>query len=86
MKKAYTKPEIVFESFSLSQNIAAGCEEKIEGPSAGNCGVDFVPGQTIFFDSMVGVCNISLQEGDPYNQHDSLCYHTFADTANIFNS
>ena len=32
MKKVYSKPEIYFESFSLSQYIAAGCEVKPGDP------------------------------------------------------
>ena len=86
MKKEYMKPEIMFESFSLSQNIAAGCEKKINGPSAGNCGLEYVPNQTIFFDSMVGVCNFPVVEGGDFEEFDQLCYNTVSDTANIFNS
>jgi hypothetical protein len=88
MKKEYMKPEIMFESFSLSQNIAAGCEKKINGPSAGNCGLEF-GAQTIFFEEMSGVCTFEVVQGgiNPYApDYNGLCYNTVSDTANIFNS
>ena len=37
MRKAYSKPQIMFEDFTLSTNIAAGCEVKTNTPSQMQC-------------------------------------------------
>ena len=46
MKKAYSKPDIVFEDFSLSTNIAAGCEENpsLYTETVNTCGVKWAAG------------------------------------------
>ena len=82
MKKIYSKPEIAFESFSLSANIAAGCETKTDTPSKMQCGYgedDF--GMPLFVQGASG-CKAIVQE----NAGDTLCYHVPTDTNNLFNS
>lgn len=82
MKKIYSKPEITFESFSLSTNIAAGCETKTNTPSQMQCGYgadDF--GRPLFVQEASG-CLIKV----PENAGDTLCYHVPTETNNLFNS
>ena len=40
MKKIYSKPEIMFDSFTLTTNIAAGCGKKIDTHVNGVCGLE----------------------------------------------
>lgn len=77
MKKAYSKPEIAFESFTLSQCIAT-CEVKTNTPAVRQCGYygDF---DTAIFVSGVEGCEATVQESD------ELCYHTF-EANSLFNS
>lgn len=92
MKKAYMKPEIMFEDFSLSQNIAAGCEEKITNPSQDQCGIEF--GQEVLFVASLGdVCTPDGQlmvedVGGGDGVYNGICYHVFANDGerNLFNS
>ena len=79
-KKKYSKPEIFFEDFSLSTNIAAGCEYQPLN-NAGDCGVQWGR-HTIFLEGMSG-CKKYVIDGDANN--DGLCYHNPTDN-NVFNS
>lgn len=81
MKKAYSKPMITFESFTLSTNIAAGCERIVGNPSKGTCGIMGSDGETLFS----GFCDVDWMSkyGDDY---DGFCYHVPFDNNNLFNS
>lgn len=80
MKKTYVKPELYFENFELSSNIASGCEKQIRTQSYGTCGLD-IPGLgTIFTDSVSG-CTKKITDGDQ-----SYCYHNPTDESKLFNS
>lgn len=84
MKKTYSKPEIVFESFSLSQSIAAGCDVKTNTPAQGQCGLDF-GGLMLFLDSMSGCPDIPVTSEGGDGEYNNICYHTvYGD--NLFNS
>lgn len=79
MKKTYSKPEIIFESFATCTSIAAGCEfiTKLSGPGA--CG----------YATRSGVVFVSDLTGCEYHEpdtNDTLCYQVPVNTANIFNS
>ena len=81
MKKVYSKPQIMFESFTLSTNIAAGCEFKTNTPSARQCGYgEDIFGVSIFVD---GITDCKAKYPDGYN---GLCYHVPTETTNLFNS
>lgn len=87
MKKTYSKPEIVFESFSLSQNIAAGCEVKTNTPSQSECGIDF-GGSMLFVDGMNGMngCkDIAVDNVGGDGVYNGICYHV-PTGENLFNS
>ncbi len=78
MKKTYTKPQIVFDSFELSQSIAR-CEI-ISNVVKEVCGwYDEESGMTIF---VAGVCEWTSQD-DTYA---GICYHVPAEAYNLFSS
>lgn len=80
MKKRYQKPEVYFEDFELSGNIASSCATKVDGPTNGTCGLN-IPG--------VGVVFLSAETGCKYTASDgeySYCYHVPIDAQKLFNS
>lgn len=81
MKKTYTKPEIMFEDFKLSTNIAAGCETKTSTPSLDQCGYA-VPGVGVIFIQGVNGCTKKIESGE----FNGLCYHNPTELNNLFNS
>lgn len=85
MKKVYEKPEIMFESFILSTNIAAGCEIVIDNHSSGSCGYEYEGGSgTTMFTVALGekICNIPIDD----DEKNTFCYHVPIQTNNLFNS
>ena len=86
MKKAYKKPEIMFEDFSLSGNIASNCESIVGNPSKGTCAVEGTGGINMFSDS-VSACDFTpAGEGDAADMWDGFCYHVPTEYNNLFNS
>lgn len=81
MKKTYQKPEIMFEAFSLSTNIAGDCETIVDNASRGSCPYHTRSDLNVFT-SDVGACTTTEPDGD-YN---GICYHVPIDTKNLFNS
>ena len=84
MKKLYTKPEIMFDDFTLSTNIAAGCEEKRVTHAKDEYGCGYKLNDRfneVVFTSING-CNTPYDDGE-YNQ---LCYHTPEESFNLFTS
>lgn len=79
MKKQYSAPEIIFEDFSLSSSISAGCEFKTSNQAQGECGYPTRNGD-VFMESITG-CKYHKPD-----LNDSLCYHVPNDYSNIFNS
>ena len=71
MKKTYVKPEVYFENFELSANIAAGCgagyKDKVTSHDINTCGYIYNSG--VVFNT--GVCSYFSQDGTEYG----LCYH-----------
>lgn len=84
MKKAYSKPEIMFEDFTLSMNIASGCDVHVDGPSSGNCGY-VTGGLTVFLEGVSGCSGLQIPDGmeGAYNYP---CYHVPDQDNNLFNS
>lgn len=83
MKKAYLKPEIVFEDFSLSTSIAAGCEVIVPTPHSGTCGYAYEGGggDTIFVTDVTG-CGIKIDD----DSNNGFCYHVPIESNSLFNS
>lgn len=74
MKKAYVKPEVYFENFQLSANIAAGCGKPLEH-SMETC--QPVPGTTLFTTN--SSCAMTPDDA-------GLCYQTVTDENRLFTS
>lgn len=84
MKKAYTKPAIMFEDFTLSTNIAGDCETKTNTPNSGNCAYtvyDEFLGKLDVFLSDMNICTTKEADGE-YN---GICYQV-PYGENLFNS
>lgn len=82
MKKNYEKPEIMFDSFELSQSIAGGCELIQTNQAEKSCPInipDFGPGYTWFADLLT--CYAT-----PPGPNDSICYHVPSDAYNVYSS
>ncbi len=82
MKRAYSRPDIIFEDFSLSTAISAGCGEKTNMPSQNSCGMDFGPAGMVFTQQVSG-CTIKVEDDGVFN---GLCYHVFCDESRLFTS
>lgn len=83
MKREYTKPIIVFENFSMSTNIAAGCEHITNNHVENVCGYLDQRDPTKIRVFMVGIQGCVRTEPDGYN---GVCYHNPSETYNLFNS
>lgn len=54
MKKAYKKPQMMFESFELSTSVATGCETKVDYNDDQSCQVyDDNTGKWLFWEHCV---------------------------------
>lgn len=77
MKKAYVKPEVYFENFELSANIATGCGKPL-GHTESQCK-----------DIFGGYADIVFAEGCLMNLEDpqyDWCYHNPSDATKLFTS
>ena len=84
MKKAYTKPEIAYESFMMSTNIAGDCEGATPSNYSNydSCGL-LLSGLFVFLEGYNGCTDLPIGANDSW---DGYCYHTPTETTNIFNS
>lgn len=85
MRKAYSKPEIFFEDFSLTTNIAANCEFIINTSSENVCGFEIQDeflGTQVLFTNGVTNCKTVPQDG----MYNGFCYHNPGETNNMFTS
>ena len=81
MKKVYEKPEIVFENFSLSTNIAAGCE--YTDPNHPDL---FFSGMGYAFTSEANCGYPIPNEVGGDGDFNGICYHVPSEIKNLFNS
>lgn len=72
MKKEYVKPIILFESISLSTNIAADCENKTHLPAENQCGIWLEGVGNVFITGMTG-CNDYPVENEK-EDFNGICY------------
>ncbi len=78
MKRQYVKPDLSFESFEMSSNIALGCG-KSAGYSVQDCNGNIIPGLSgTLFDQGMG-CTI-------FPDDNGVCYQTVSDDQRIFAS
>lgn len=83
MKKKYSKPELYYERYELSSNIAGNCATglpvgEITSSNYRDCTVS-VGGDFLFLDEGIG-CNIKPIDGNGY------CYQSFATSEMLFGS
>lgn len=95
MKKAYVKPVIMFESFTLSTNIAGDCDSLLEDfgndatfISFNTCGILFpgvesTEGKPVFSGSWNGCEHKVSGSGGSWG---SICYDVPTSTTNLYNS
>ena len=74
----------MFEDFTISTNIAAGCELRTNNQTAGVCAytVKFGKETTNFFLESIAACTTVESDGE----YDGFCYHTPSEGNNIFAS
>lgn len=84
MKKAYSKPQIMFDDFTLSTNIAGDCDVKTNTFGNNTCGMDF-SGLKVFLDTMGG-CDHKITSDGGDGEFAGICYHVFTTGENLFNS
>lgn len=80
MKKTYSKPNIVFESFSLCTSIAVGCLIVAPGEKVGTGGVQ--AGPFVVFQNETQGCVMLIENG----YLNGFCYHNPADYNNLYYS
>ena len=85
MKREYTRPDILFEDFTLSTAIAGSCGVATGLPSANQCGLDFGPGGEIFTEQVMG-CVKKISEEQDSGGYNGMCYHVFTDSSRLFSS
>ena len=81
MKKAYSKPEILFEDFSVSSSIATGCSF-ISNNNVYDCKVTMPFGED---GSITVFAKGSCEFGYP-DDYDNICYHVPIGNVNIYTS
>jgi hypothetical protein len=81
MKKAYSKPEILFEDFSVSSSIATGCAV-ISNNNVYDCKVTMPFGEDV---SITLFAKGSCEYGYP-GDYDNICYHVPTVSWNIYTS
>lgn len=79
MKRSYEAPEILFEDFTMSTSIAAGCGKIINTATENICGYETRNG-TVFVEGISG-CEYTQPDG-----HDGVCYHVPIDSTDLFAS
>ena len=79
MKKIYKAPEILFEDFTMSTSIAAGCDTIVNNASENVCGYPTRNG-TVF---IAGITGCAYAQPDGY---DGICYHVPTESSDLFNS
>lgn len=82
MKKTYSKPDILFDSFALSTNVAANCEFRTPLPKVDECGMPIRYFNSIIFVTEMQGCTVI----EPSGEYDSICYHLPTDSNNLFTS
>lgn len=84
MKKAYSKPDIYFESFALSTDIAANtCAAKNALMAYGTCPAAF-GSRTVFLDEHTGCSD--LQVARQFGSYNGYCYDIPYESMNVWSS
>lgn len=81
MKKTYSKPEIVFENFAVSTNIAGSCNFLVNNSVKYVCAYHDVRNDKYVFTSEISACVTKNEDGS-----NGICYHVPVETSDLFNS
>ena len=81
MKKVYSKPNIVYEDFSPSTSIAAGCQYEADVVMY-ECGIEYDTDMLFILD--VEACNLPVEMMS--GVFDEICYHNPSPGNNVFTS
>lgn len=81
MRKKYSKPDIMYEDFTPSTSIAAGCNYKAVVVEY-TCGVEY--GDDMLFTSDLNVCTLPVEAMPGIS--DRICYHEPEPGNNVFTS
>ena len=83
MKKTYSKPEIMFESFIMNTSIAAGCAVVVSNYGRNICEIEGSgpEGFELFTVQEGSGCGVNGVDGE-----DGLCYHVPLADMSYFNS
>ena len=82
MKKQYSKPDIMYEDFTPSTSIAAGCKHEAEA-ALYVCGVEYPP-FVLFVTGTVEACDTDVEDvPGPFN---GICYDNPTPDNNLFTS
>ena len=84
MKKKYSKPDIVYEDFTPSTSIAAGCTYEANADLY-KCGVEYDI-WTLFSSDLGDVCSLSVEDMSGQGKWDEVCYHNPSIGNNVFTS
>lgn len=84
MKKTYSKPEIIFDDFSLSTAITGNCEVKLWTPNNESCGYKPEGYDAFIFVQDIDGCEEKFPDGGFWG--DTMCYHVPSESRNLFNS
>lgn len=79
MKKSYSKPDILFDSFQMCASIAS-CEV-VANMRKDVCGMEMAVGVAMFTEA-VNNCSWKQEDGE----YDGLCYHVPLEAYNVFGS
>ena len=88
MRKAYSKPEIVFEDFTLSTGIAAGCEI-VTNQEMYKCTYQVGRGsntKNVFTSDFCEWSEGVIYEADGTPSYNGVCYHVPIESNNLFTS
>ena len=89
MKRVYTKPDVLFENFSLSTSIAGNCEVRTNTIAQGTCGVPSTGLGIVFTTALTSVCTFRVVDDGTFvvpGSNDGVCYHVPTSINNLFNS
>lgn len=86
MKKSYVKPQVFFESFQLSANIAGDCGANgiVKTFAKNACGVPYGSSGTVFVSTVSG-CTTHIDTPDE-EQGYNYCYHVPNANDKLFSS
>lgn len=85
MKKTYSPPDVIYESFSLSTCIAGDCEVHTQTPAKEQCALPMEGLGNVFLVGMIN-CNGTQITDEMSSAINGFCYHVPIENSTLFNS